>query len=215
MKSTGEADRQGTAAQGPLQHPHQVEMTEQSHGPCLGKTDPQPADPLTGGRLAWQLRWHHRGRHHHVVAKVRPTNATAAATVKGAVRHHRRRQSPLQILRQPTFVDAGVDVIPGQRLSAEAVEVLPIQGRHRTPTTHLHLAVTPLKASCSDGTGPGGIGAIEGFKPCIHPRTRTPGGLDHRGHASIAATHKILHRRQPHVGEIHLQPAQAFEGPAQ
>ena len=212
MKPTGEADRKRTATQGPLEHAHQIKMAEQRHRSRFGELHPDPAHPVTGRRLGRHLGWHLRSGNHHVVPEIRAADPTTAATIKGAVGHNRRCQSPLQIVRQPGFVDAGVDVIPGERLSTERFQILPIQRSHSTPAPHLHLPVTPLQAGIRDGSGPGGVGAIQRLEPGIHAGTGPPGRLDHRGKAPIAAAHKILHGRKPHIGEIHLHAAQTPEG---
>ena len=212
MKPTGEADRKRTATQGSLQHAHQIKMAEQRHRSRLGELHPDPANPFTGRRLGRHLGWHRGSRNNHVVPEIRTADTTAAAAVKGAVGHNRRCQSPLQIVRQPGLVDAGVDVIPGKRLSTERFQILTVQRSHGTPAPHLHLPVAPLQAGIRDGFGPGGVGAIQRLEPGIHAGTGPPGRLDHRGKAPIAAAHKILHGRQPHIGEVHLHAAQTPEG---
>ena len=181
MKTAGEADRKAAAAQGTLQHPHQVQMAEQGHGTGLGETDAEPADPCTrwclGGNLSGHLRW----RNDHVVAQIRTADAAAAAALERAVGDHRRSQGSLEILRQPCLVNAGIDVIPGKRLPAEAVEVIPVQCRHRAPAAHFHLAVPAFQTRLGDRPGPGRVGAIKRFKPGIHPGPSPPGGFNHRG----------------------------------
>ena len=180
MKAAGETDRQTAAPQRSLQHPHKIQMAEQGHRTDLRETDSQPTSTQTRRRLRRHLGWNRRSGNHHVVAKIRTTDTATAASIKGTVRHHGCCQCPLEIIRQPAFVDAGVDVIPGERLAAERLEILPVKSCHRAPAPQFHLAVAAFKPCLSDRPGPCFIGSIECFKPGIHARTGPPGRLDHQ-----------------------------------
>ena len=56
------------------------------------------------------------------------------------------------------------------------------------------------------------MGAVKGFEPRIHPCPGTPGGLDHRCQAAIAAANEVLHGRKAHVGEVRPHSTQPLEG---
>ena len=123
MEAAGKAHGQATAAQGPLQQAHQIEVAEQAQAAGLGKAEAQALHPFTVGGPLGPLLGNRRRRDHHVVAQVRTADPAVAAALKGAVGHHRRGQGPLQVFGQPALVDAGIDVVPGQGLGAEGLEV--------------------------------------------------------------------------------------------
>ena len=215
MEAAGEAHRQAAAAQRPLQQAHRIEMADQGQGAGLGEAETQPAHPLTGRRARRNRRRRRRRWNHHVVAQLGAADAAAAAAGKGTVLHHRRRQGPLQILRQPGFVDTGIDVIPGQGLAAKGGQIIAAEGLGAAPAPHLQLAIAAAQPRRLNGAGPGGVGALGGFKPGIEAGAGPPGCLQHRRQAPIAAADEVLHRRQTHIGEIDLDPPQLAQGPAQ
>ena len=97
VEATGETHGQAAAAQGPLQHPHQIEVTEQAQAAGLGKAEAQALQPLTVGGPLGPLLGDRRWRDHHVVAQVRATDPAVAAALEGAIGHHGRGQGPLQV----------------------------------------------------------------------------------------------------------------------
>ena len=149
------------------------------------------------------------------MAQLWPANPAATAAFKGAVRHHRCSQGPLQIVRQPTLVDAGIDVIPWQGLAAKGLQITAGKSFRRSPGAHFHGPIPAAQACRLDGPCPGPIGAIGRLKPGIQASTGPPGRLNHRRQAPVPAPHKVFHRRKPYVGEVGLDPPQLAQGRAQ
>ena len=211
MKATGEADRQSTATKGAFKHAHQIEVTEQRHGAGLGELNPQTTDPFTGGGLRRDLLRNIGSRNHDVVAEVGAAHTTTGAAIKGAVRNNRRLERTLKVLSQPALIDARIDVVPGEGLSAEGLEVVAVQSSNGTPSPQLHRAITALKTGLGNRPRPGRVGAVKGLEPRIHPGTSPPGGFDHRGQPAVTTPDEIFHRGEADIGEIHLQTTQALE----
>ena len=212
MEAAGEAHRQAAAAQGPLQHPDQIEVAEQAEAAGLGKAEAQALQPFTVGRALGPLLGDRRRWDHHVVAQVRTTDPAVAAALKGAIRHHGRRQGPLQVFGQPALVDAGIDVVPGQGLGAEGLQVGLAQGQGCRPFAQLMGPVAPPQAGRLDRPGPGGVGAIRRLKPGIKAGTGPPGGLDHRRQTPVAPADKVLHGREAHIAHVGFDAAQGPQG---
>ena len=141
MEAAAEAHRQAAAAQGSLQHPQGVEVADQGQGAPLSEAEAQPGHALAGGGAAGQGGGHGRRRNHHVVAQFGAADAAAAAALKGAVGHHGGGQGPLQILGQPALVHPAVDVVPGQALAAEVLQIRSLHRLGGAPAAHLQGAV--------------------------------------------------------------------------
>ena len=209
METARVGHRNCCPAHGAIEQAHQIQMTEQGHFAPLGKPQPHPLGPgLIGLEVALELR-NHRRRHHHVIAKVIATNPAMGTALKGAVGNRGRLQGPLQILFQPFFVHAAVQVIPGQGAIEQGGRVDRLRcGRFSffkgVPLTRFHLAIFPMQAGFLDRLLPSPKGPIEAFPPGIHPRAQLPSPAHHRPQPAIAPAHKILHGRDPHIGEIRL-----------
>ena len=215
MKAAAETHRQLAAAQGPLQQAGQIEMAEQRQRTPLAEAEAQPLVPFTGRAARRLRRGNRRGGHHHVVAELRPADAAAAAAIEGAVRHHHRGKGPLQVFGQPALVDAGIQVIPRQRLGAEGLQIGVAQGPGSGPVAHLQRPVAAAEPLGLNGTGPGGMGAVDRFKPGIHARSGPPGRLQHRRQAPVAPADEIFHRRKARIGDIALDALERAQLPAQ
>ena len=187
-------------------------MAEQRHGARFAELKTQPTDPLAWGSLPWHLVRNIRRWNDHVVSEVRPAHATTAAAIERTVRYDGGGEGALKILRKPGFVDAGVDVIPGEGLGAERGQVFSAQRIGSPPTTEFKLAVTAFQSGRGDRIGPGAVGAIEGLEPGIHPSTGAPGRLDDRSQSAIATAYEVLHRREPHIREVEAHASKGTAG---
>ena len=103
-------------------------------------------------------------------------------------------------------------MVPGQGLSAEGRQITGVHALGGAPLPHLKLAVAPAQIGRLNRIGPGLIGAIRRFKPGIQPGPGAPGRLNHGREAPVPPPDKVLHRRETHIGEIRLQPAQLAQG---
>ena len=103
-------------------------------------------------------------------------------------------------------------MVPRERLGTETVEILRAQGIRRPPAPKLKVAIAPFQSSRSNCFSPGGIGAIESFKPGVHTGTGTPRGFNHRSQPAITTADEVLHGRQADIGEVETHTPQATAG---
>ena len=194
METTGERHRQLTAAQRPLQHPHQIEMAQQRHLTGFGKAHPQTPHLLTGGFARRINGGNWRRRHHHVVSQAFAAHAAMAAAIERAIRNHHRLKGPFKVFLQPLLADPRIDVIPGQGFAAALPALLRRQRLQLGPTAQFQLAVTTAQAGRFNRLTPGAMGALDVVEPGIHAGARAPSGFDHRGQAPITTPDEVLHR---------------------
>ena len=209
------ADGDLAAAQGPLQQAQGVEVADQGQGAGFTELEAQPLDPLTGGRLLGQTGGDGRRRDGDVVAQVWTTDAAVAASLKGAVRHGGRLQGAAEVFGQPALAQARIDVIPGQGLVTEAIQVGGVHGLGGLPVAHLQGAITALQPCGDDGAAPGGMAAFGRFKPGIEPRPGPPGRFDDGGQAPVAPADEILHGREAPIGVVGFEALKGPQGLAQ
>ncbi len=223
---------QGGPAHGAIEQAGQVQMPQIGHVGLFAKGEPEPLGTGSVRGVIARKGWHWRWFHHNVVAKVEATHAAMGTPLKGAIGNDRRRQGFFEVVAQPGFGDAGVEVIPGQGAIGQGGQVeggwgrrdairgiqggIQVRGggigiREEVPFPGFDAAILPGEVGFGDRLLPGSKGAIEAFPPGIHPRSQFPSAAHHGAQPAIAPSDKILHRRNPHIGEIHLHTANGAE----